>query len=373
MIYLDHAALTPVLPQVLEAMVGAARDSWGNPSSRHAAGRRARSRLEQARSDVAALFGSAPAEVAFAASGSRALERALGIATQARPGPLVLSRLEHPSLLRLAAREAVQGRDVRYLSAPRGDVELESVRSVLEGAAVVSLSALNHELGTALPLARLREPLRDAVLVVDAVQAAPWLDLAQLRDPSTPLVCASQKLGGPPGAAALVVPRELSGREPLVDDDAGFLSVVGFGEACARARTERAARLERAVERARTLLRGLERMGAEVVVNGADALRAGPIVNLSFPKIHGADLAAALDLKGVCIARGSACLRVGPEGSPVVRAAYPDEPWRAVSATRWSLGFDTTSAEIERAVAVLGTVLPKLPRRVPWPDEKGRP
>ncbi|MFO7181330.1 MAG: aminotransferase class V-fold PLP-dependent enzyme, partial [Pseudomonadota bacterium] len=309
----------------------------------------------------------------FTASGSRALERAVAIASLARPGPLVLSRLEHPSLLRLAEREAAQGREVRYLPAPRGSVEIETARSLFEGASVVILSALNHELGTALPIAQLREHLRDAVLVVDAVQAAPWLDLVALRDGQTLLVCASQKLGGPPGAAALVVPRELWGREPPVDEDAGLLSVVGFGDACALARAERAARLERAVERAGALLTELERVGAEVVVNGADPLRAGPILNLSFPGIHGADLAAALDLEGVCIARGSACIRVGPEGSPVVLAAYPDAPWRAVSATRWSLGFDTTSAEIERAVAVLGTVLPKLPRRVPWPDEKGRP
>ena len=109
MIYLDHAALAPMPPPVLEAMAAAGREAWGNLDSRHAAGRRARARLEQARAEIAALVGAPPVEVRLATRGSRALEAAVALGLARRPGPLALTQLEHPSILRIAERAAGTG------------------------------------------------------------------------------------------------------------------------------------------------------------------------------------------------------------------------------------------------------------------------
>src|SRR5579872_3861286 len=120
MIYLDHAALTPTLPAVLAAMNEAAATTWGHPDARHAAGRRARARLEQARADVAAYLSCDTAEVAFASSGGQALGRAVALARAARPdGALAISRVEHPSFVR--AVEAT-GAPIVWVPAPAGNV-----------------------------------------------------------------------------------------------------------------------------------------------------------------------------------------------------------------------------------------------------------
>jgi cysteine desulfurase len=365
MIYLDHAALAPMPTEVVDAMAVAGRDAWGNPDSRHAAGRRARARLEQARAEIAALLGAPPVEVQLASRGGRALERAITLGLARRPGPLALTRLEHPSALRLAERAAGEGRQVAWLPATTGCLDVLENAGALRDAAVVVVSALNHELGTVVDLVRVRAAAPQAWLIVDAVQAAPWIDLRPLRALDAIVVVASQKLGGPPGAAALRIPETVAVSQRADADlqDAGWLALVGFGEACRLARLGGEGRSAVACRRATRLLDGIRAACPTAVQNGAPEIWRGPIVNVSFPGYASTEVTAALDLAGVCVARGSACLRQTTLGSPVVAAAYPGEPWRAATATRWSVGFSTTDEDVDRACAALTRVLSALPFR----------
>lgn len=365
MIYLDHAALSPMPAQVVGAMTDAARDAWGNPDSVHAAGRRARARLEQARAEIAALLGAPPGEVRLATRGGQALEHAIRLGLERRAGPLALTRLEHPSILRTAERAAASGRPVVWLAAPAGRLDAVANAAWLRDAAVVVVSALNHELGTLADVAAVRAAAPDAWLVVDAVQAAPWIDLRPLRALDAVVVVAAQKLGGPPGAAALRLPETTvaAARAEAEMESGGWLAAIGFGEACRLARLggeDRRAVGRRHGERLRDRIRAA---CPTAVFNGAPEAWCGPIVNVSFPGHAATEVTGALDLAGVCVARGSACLRRTTPASPVVAAAYPDDPWRAVTATRWSAGADTTPDDVDRACETLGATLASLPIR----------
>jgi len=365
MIYLDHAALSPMPAPVVSAMADAARDAWGNPDSVHAAGRRARARLEQARAEIAALVGAPPREVWLATRAGAALERAIRLGLDRRSGPLALSRLEHPSVLRIAEQASAAGRAVTWLDAPAGQLDAGAAAAQLREAAVVVVSALNHELGTQTDVAAVRAAAPDAWLVVDAVQAAPWIDLRPLRALGAVTAIAAQKLGGPPGAAALCLPETVvaAERAEAAVESAGWLAAIGFGEACRIARLGGDGRRAAARRQGQRLRDGIQAVCAGAVWNGAPEAWRGPILNVSFPGHAATEVTGALDLAGVCVARGSACLRRTTPASPVVAAAYPDAPWRAATATRWSVSPETTDDEIDRACAALAAALAGLPIR----------
>jgi cysteine desulfurase len=311
------------------------------------------------------LLGAPPIEVRLSTRGSRALEAAITLGLARRPGALALSRLEHPSILRIAERAAAHGREVSWLAAPAGRLDVAKSAPALRDAAVVVVSGLNHELGTLVDVAAVRAAAPDAWLVVDAVQAAPWIDLGPTRELDAIVVIAAQKLGGPPGAAALRLPAGVAVDERTDADleDTGWLAAVGFGEACRLARLNGRSRAVAARRRADQLRDGIRAACPAAVFNGDGDTWCGPILNVSFPGYAATELTAALDLAGVCVARGSACLRQSTVGSPVVAAAYPDEPWRAATATRWSMGFGTTDVEIDSASGALSRALATVPLR----------
>lgn len=359
MIYLDHAALSPVRPEVAARVQEALAAEWGHPRSVHAAGRRARHALEDARLEVAGYLGCRPAELRWAPSATAALRRALQFAAEAHPGPVVSSRIEHPALREPLLELEARGREVRWLDAPAGALAIDDgARRALDGAAVVALGAVNAELGTRAPLEELHALAPGAWWIVDAVQAAPWLDVSGLCFERGFLVASSAKLGGPPGAAALRVPRALaharSGEAaPRFPEEPGagpWLSAVGMGAACRLRGPRRAEGLARARRLAGELLDGL-RAAAPGLVHNAGPGWLGPIVNVAIRGTDGGAIEAALDVADVCIARASACQRAGAEGSPVLLAAFPDAPWRARAATRWSLGMDTEREDVSRALA----------------------
>ncbi|MGK4009199.1 aminotransferase class V-fold PLP-dependent enzyme [Sorangium sp. So ce1036] len=361
MIYLDHAASTPVVEEALTAMHRAARERWGNPGSVHAAGRRARAALDEARIEVADYLGCSAAELRWTSGGTDALRRALEHLLGRVEGPVVSSRLEHPALRRAVEAAEAAGREVRWLPMPAGEVDPAGAARALEGASVVALSALHHELGTAAPLASLMDQAPRAFWVVDAVQAAAWLDLGGLFRPRVFVACASQKLGGPAGAGALRIPAELAypppgAREGEFDSAPSgtppWLAAIGMGAACRARKSRRDDGLTRCRTLGERLVRAIQATFPEAVHN-AGASWLGPIVNVSLPGIDGRALETGMDLRGVCIARTSACLQRAVAASPAVAAAFPDEAWRAEGATRWSVGIDTTEAEIDEAARLL--------------------
>jgi cysteine desulfurase len=374
-VYLDWNATTPPLGAVVEAMAEVAREAWGNPSSVHAAGRAARARVEGAREAVAALAGADPRDVVFTSGGTEANNLALRSPfADGRGGTLLTSRLEHPSVTRVAEELARTRPDVsvRWLAVcADGTIDLEDLERAardLRGRALLALQALNHETGVVQPLGRAIDLFRarasgdESLVHVDAVQAfGKVADLPGLGADTRSL--AAHKIRGPKGIGALVTrpglklsPVLLGGAQErgLRPGTLDPVAAAGFAVAAAHARTSpgRYAALA-------PLRDALERAIAQVAagrthINGS-AARAPHVTNVSIDGWSGVELVAALDLEGVCVSSGAACSAGTVEASPVLTAMLGEA--RAASAVRISLGEETTPGEIDRALAALERVL----------------
>ena len=371
-IYLDWNATTPPAPEVLEAMTSAQSAAWGNPASVHAFGRAARSLVERAREKVAELVGFEARDVVLTSGGTEANNLALMSffadvtpTSAARPG-LVLSAIEHPSVLRVAETLRQRGVDIRLVQPnPEGVATVEAFAQALDSlegrARLVSLLALSHETGVIQPVGAVAEVAHaaGAKMHSDIVQAAGKLprdawsgaDLVSLT---------AHKMRGPKGVGAVATrlgvklhPVLLGGAQekgvrPGTQD---AVAAAGFAAAVERARPGATVQLRIAVLRDR-LEAGLLSLGA--VVNGAGP-RAAHVTNLSFGGHRGPELVAALDLEGIAVSSGSACSAGTPDPSPVIEAMVGVE--RAVAAVRFSLGETTSDDDIERTLAAVRTIL----------------
>ena len=356
-VYLDWNATTPPHPDVLLAMRAAAETAWGNPSSVHGAGRRARAVVESAREALAAALAVHPRDVIFTSGGTEANNLALG-----RCSALATSRIEHPSVVRVAEALEGGGRPVAWLPVPAsGRIEPEAVGVALTGlprGATVALMALNHETGVVQPVTEVLAVVRarGARLHVDAVQALgrlpgrPW-------EGADSVAVAAHKIRGPKGIGALAfagpppAPLLLGGAQER-GTRPGTLDAclaAGFGAAVARLDAARFTRLGPLRDRLERALTG------PGTVNGAGAARAPHVASLSFVGQSGDELVAALDLEGVCVSSGAACSAGTPEPSPVVLAMLGRA--RAAGAVRVSLGETTTDADIDHAIHAFLRVL----------------
>jgi cysteine desulfurase len=365
-VYLDWNATTPPLAAVVEAMADAVREGWANPASVHAAGRRARALVEDAREAVARLAGVEARDVVLTSGGTEANNLALAGA----PG-LVGTRLEHPSVTRVFETRAAFGVPVRFLEVgDSGRVEPALVAQALAelpAGSVVALSAVNHETGVVQPVAEVETVVRacGARLHVDAVQAAGRLPPEVWRAGDT-LSLSAHKLRGPKGIGALVTkpgtrvtPILLGGSQErgLRPGTVDPVAAAGFGVAASRAvdgpgRYARLAALRDHLERS---------LAERARPNGAGSPRAPHVSNVSFDGVAGDELVAALDLEGVRVSSGSACSAGTSEPSPVILAMLGVD--RARSAVRVSLGEDTTMEDIIRLLRALEVVMPRLRAR----------
>ena len=353
-IYLDWNATTPPSPAVLEAMRDAAA-VWANPASVHALGRAARAVVEGARECLAGVLGVHPRDVVFTSGGTEANNLALHAAPL-----LVTSRLEHPSVVKLA--EAL-GPKVRWLPVhPDGRVVPAHVVTALRDAppgSWVSVAAVNHETGVIQPIPELAQVVHrlGARLHVDAVQALGKQELSALSEADAISVCA-HKIQGPKGIGALAW-RPGATPLPLVR---GGAQERGFrpGSQDAMLSAGFRAALE-AIDLARHAALGplrdrLEQWLAPYgQVNGTTENRVPHVSNVSVSGWRSDELVAALDLRGVCVSAGSACSAGTIEPSPVISSMLGLE--RAAQAVRISLGVETTPAEVETAILLLGDVL----------------
>jgi cysteine desulfurase len=327
----------------------------------HGAGRRARARLEDAREAVAALFAVHPRDVLFTSGGTEANNLALRGAKA-----LCTSRIEHPSVVRVAEALERGGRRVEWLPVPEsGRIEAESVASALERlprGATVALMAANHETGVVQPLQEVAALCRDAGawLHVDAVQAVGKLEPSRWRFGDS-FSLAAHKIRGPKGIGALAWRAERGAPEPLLLGGAqerglrpGTLDAVAA--AGLSAALGRIGRLLEAGARLAPLRDRLEvELAGAALRNGASEPRLAHVSNLSFAGWRGDELAAALDLAGVHVSSGSACAAGTSEPSPVVLAMLGAA--RAASALRVSLGEETVAADVDAAIAELRRVL----------------
>ena len=358
--YLDWNATTPPLPEVLAVMARVWDGAWGNPASVHGAGRRARAEVEAARDALAGLLDADPRDVVFTSGGTEAnnlgLRGAVGLAT---------SRLEHPSVTRVAERLEAEGIPVEWLPvSAAGQVDVDFVVPALDRlppGSTVAVAAVNHETGVIQPVAEVARAAwtAGARIHVDAVQAIGKLEPSTFRQADS-LVVAAHKIRGPKGIGALLWRGGLPPSPVLVGgaQERGLRPGTQDAAVCAGFRV--------AVERAREAPRryaGLaasrDRIEAFLLewgqLNGDRTLRAPHVTNVSIDDWRGDELVAALDLEGIRISSGSACSAGTAEPSPVVAAIAGVE--RARRAVRISLGETTSAQDVDRVLAALARVL----------------
>jgi cysteine desulfurase len=347
-IYLDHAATTPVRPEVLEAMMPFFGARFGNPSSTHRWGREARVALDDARGRLARCLGARPDEITFTSGGTEANNLAiLGAwdATRSNGGrrAIVTSPIEHKAVL--AAAEAAPGAELRMLpSALADDVALCSVMWV------------NNEIGRVHPIPELARNARahGVIFHTDAVQAFGKLPIDAATQPFDLLTLSGHKIGAPKGIGALYVRRgtPLSPRTHGGGQERGVrpgTENVAFAVGLARAAELAVAERETEYGRLHVLRDILEAellsRVPDAIVSGADAPRVPHIVNIAFPGADRESLLMALDLAGIACSTGSAC-QSGTVSPSHVLTALGLPPEVTSSAIRLSLGALTTSDDI---------------------------
>jgi cysteine desulfurase len=382
-VYFDWNATTPPLPAVIEAMSTAAREAWGNPSSVHAFGRAARARVEEAREAVARLAHADPRGVVITSGGTEANNLALRAAfgkpdgtspapagAWSKPGVLVTSRLEHPSVANVAEALEREGRaHVRWVRVTGDGVidvaDLE--RACGEGdVRLVTVQAVNAETGVL-------QPIRDVVAIAKRAGALVHVDTVQSFGRSDDVALgadtralAAHKMRGPKGVGALVtvpglaVPPVLLGGSQERGVRPGTVDPVACAGLAAAARhaLEAPARWRAVAPLRDALERGLLALAPRARVNGANAPRAHHVTSVAFPGWSSPELVAALDLEGVAASGGSACSAGTAEPSGVLVAMGDDEA--ATSSIRFSLGEETTRDEVDFALAAAARVLARV-------------
>jgi cysteine desulfurase len=360
-VYLDHNASAPLRPEARVAME-VALDVTGNPSSAHREGVRARAIVERARSQVAALVAARPAEIVFTSGATEANGLALRGGVAGRTGAVVVSAIEHASVL---ATTVALDRPVHTVAAD-GDarVSLEGVVAACDGAALVSVGLANGEVGTVAPVTEIARALagRGIVLHTDAAQAAGRIPIDVVSLGVDLLSLSGHKLGGPTGVGALWVrggfvlragqtggPQE-HGRRAGTENVVG---IAGFGAAAEAARRELDAASARMDALRSQLWEGIRRALPDARLNGpADGPRLPNTLNVSIPGVAGESLLVLLDLAGVAASLGSACAAGSPEPSHVLLAMGRTEA-EARNGLRLSLGPTTTGADVAKVLTVL--------------------
>jgi cysteine desulfurase len=358
--YLDHAATTPMLPEVVEAVT-----PWlgrpANPSSVHTHGRAAADAVERARAHVASLLGRDPAGIVFTSGATEANHLALRGFASRGARRFAAAPIEHPSVhgaLAAAGVEVVElgvGRD--------GVVRIELPQAV----DVIVLQAVNHETGVRQPVAPATEEARrrGALLHVDATQAAGKVRL-ELGDPDA-VVLSAHKIGGPVGVGAVSLthgigfPALITGGAQERGRRAGTVNVagvVGFGEACRVAIATLEDRVARWEQLARQLRAALPPLGGRVV--GAPIPSTTCVV---FEGVLGELVVQALDLDGISVSSGAACASGSTQPSPVLSAMGEREPRGGV---RVSFGAATSPADVDTLLRHLPRVLDRIRASGSW-------
>jgi len=359
-IYLDHNATAPLRPEVRAAMLPFLGPP-ANPSSAHREGARARSAVEAARAQVAALIGAAPAEIVFTGGASEANNLALRGTAAGRP--MVTTAIEHASVLETARAVAAPLTVVPVDAA--GRVDAERVIAACDGATrLASVGLANGEVGSVAPLAAITGGLRGRGIPVhgDAAQAAGRIPVDVRALGVDLLSLSAHKMGGPAGIGALWVRRgvELAAQVTGGPQERGrragtesVAAIVGFGVAAELARSELAGGAGAAAALVERLWAGLRARVPAVVRNGpAEGPRLPNTLNVSFPGCAGESLLVLLDLAGVAVSLGSACAAGAAEPSHVLLAMGRDRD-AARSGVRFSVGPSTTAADIDRVLDLL--------------------
>jgi cysteine desulfurase len=379
-VYLDHAATTPVRSEVLEAMMPYLTDqTFGNPSSAHRFGRAARAGIEQARRQIAEALGAEPSQVIFTSGGTEADNLSIvgaALAARDRGGSMcaAVSAIEHKAVL--AAAHAVchlGGREILISVNPQGVLELDALEEALaEKPAVVSVMWVNNEVGTVQPIEEIAGRCHDAGVVfhTDAVQAVGKVPVAVKELRCTLLTLSGHKIGAPKGIGALIV-RDRKAIEAIIHGGGQQFGIrpgtenvagaVALGRAVQLAVSEQPTTAERLAKLRDHLARRLSAVVPDLVINAHGSPRGPHLLSVAIPGADSEALLMHFDLAGVAVSSGSACSTGAVEPSHVLVAMGVAREL-ALGTIRFSLGRDTTEADIERAIEVVPGVVEKVRR-----------
>ena len=370
-VYLDHAATTPVRPEVLDAMLPYLRsETFGNPSSAHHFGRAARAGVEQARQQVAQALGAEPGQVVFTSGGTEADNLAvIGPALAARKRDaamaVVVSAVEHKAVL-AAAHAVVElgGQEIVLAVTRQGIVQMDALdEALIHRPAVVSIMWVNNETGVIQPIQEIAHRCQAAGVPfhTDAVQALGKVELDMAEAGCSLLTISGHKIGAPKGVGALVV-GDAEILEPIIhggSQQAGVRpgtenvpGIIGLGQAAELATAEQANETDRLTILRDALVGHLRSAVPDVVVVGDGGPVAPHVINVMIPGTDSEAMIMHLDLAGIAVSTGSACTTGSVEPSHVHTAmGIPAE--QAVTTIRFSLGHESSSDDIVRAAEVV--------------------
>jgi cysteine desulfurase len=377
MIYLDHAATTPIHPAVIDAMMPYLTHVYGNASSVHRWGREAKSAIRNARDTLAQAIHCSPSELIFTSGGTESNNTAIfGAATLAPPSRrrIVTSSIEHHAVLHPCKELERLGFEVIYVPVNQwGQVDVNQLEAAINpNTAIVSIMFGNNEVGTLQPIEQigLMAKSQGAYFHVDAVQALGHLDLDVSRVPVDFMSFSAHKINGPKGIGALYVNRTVKFQPYLYGGNqersrrAGtenVANIVGFAEAVKLVMQQPSLWRQKLVEFQSVMMRTLQqRLPPDAfVVNGHPIERLPHILNISFPGTTTQSLLMNMDLDGIAAASGSACSS-GSIGTSHVLQAMGLQQHLLHSAIRLSFGYDNCLENVTNAAEKIATIVQRL-------------
>ncbi|MBC1669112.1 cysteine desulfurase [Listeria welshimeri] len=375
-IYLDHAATSPIHPEVIQTMLGAITNTYGNPSSIHYAGREARKALDEARHNIAENIHAEEKEIIFTSGGTEGDNLALigtALAHKENGKHIITSQIEHHAVLKTCEYLETQGFEVTYLPVnAHGTVSAESVKNALRPDTIlVSIMYGNNEIGTIQPIMEISEVLRDhqAIFHTDAVQAYGLLNINVTELGVDLLTTSSHKINGPRGVGFLYVKNgtrlvyQMHGGEQERKRRAGtenLAGICGFSAASSILNNERELKKEEYVSFKKRMAEIWRSADIDFEVNGLEAHTLPHVFSVRFKGVSIEQLLMNLDMEGIAVSSGSACTAGTVDPSHVLVALFGESHPAIQETVRISFGLGNHLEEVETAATKISEVVTRL-------------
>ena len=379
-IYLDHAATTPMAPEVIDVMTKALNENYGNASSIHQLGKKNRVLIDYARQTMAESIGAKPNEIIITSGGTESDNTAI-IKTaeyfKNHGKHIITTNVEHPAVLNPLKYLETEGFEVTYLPVnEKGQITLEQVKEASRPDTIlISIMYGNNEVGTMMPIQEVGEYLKEldqrVIFHTDAVQAygTVALDVETLNVDL--LSVSAHKMNGPKGIGFLFIregvkiPSLLLGGAQENEHRAGtenIPAILAFEKAIQIHQKHQNENYNHLMELKKTFIQEMDKAAIDYSINGVVEHALPHVLSLCIPTIPSDMLLIQLDLEGVCLSAGSACSAGTLEPSHVLTAMFGDEAIEIDHTLRFSFGVDTTIEEIKRTVAILQKIVNSKPK-----------
>ncbi|EAC7150691.1 cysteine desulfurase [Listeria monocytogenes] len=375
-IYLDHAATSPIHPEVIQTMLGAITNTYGNPSSIHYAGREARKALDEARHTIADSIHAIEKEIIFTSGGTEGDNLAIigaALAQQESGKHIITSQIEHHAVLKTCEYLETQGFEVTYLPVDEhGIVSIESLQEALRPDTIlVSIMYGNNEIGTIQPIAEIGAVLRNhqAIFHTDAVQAYGLLNINVTELGVDLLTTSSHKINGPRGVGFLYVKNgtrliyQMHGGEQERKRRAGtenLAGICGFSAASSIMMNKRELKNEEYISFKKRMAEIWRSADLDFEVNGLEANTLPHVFSVRFPGVSIEQLLMNLDMDGIAVSSGSACTAGTVDPSHVLVALFGENHPAIQETVRISFGLGNHLEEVEMAATKISEVVTRL-------------